>query len=176
MFDNILFLLSAGLTLGGAVSVAWTRNLMHACIYLLCSLAGVAGLYITLSADFLAAVQLVVYVGGVVILLLFAIMLTGGSNSEAYNKYGLEKIPPMGSVKTFIFGGTTALVVAMAVMQLLGNVLRDKTVGELPPYQTTVEEIGTLLVTDHVLAFEISSVLLLGALIGATMIARPRKY
>lgn len=175
MFDNILFLLSAGLTLGGAVSVVWTKNLMHACVYLLCSLAGIAGLYVTLSADFLAAVQLVVYVGGVVILLLFAIMLTGGSSNSAVNRFGIEKIPPMGNLKTFIFGGTTALVVALVVLRLIGNVITQAPPVENLPYESTVEEIGILLVTDHVLAFEISSVLLLGALVGAALIARPRK-
>lgn len=175
MFDNILFLLASGLTLAGAVSVVWSKNLMHACIYLLCTLAGVAGLYITLSADFLAAVQLVVYVGGVVILLLFAIMLTGGSDDKAVNKLGLEKIPAMGNMKTFIFGGLSAFVIGMAILKLFSNIMHNHVPGELPPYQSTVEEIGTLLVTDHVLAFEISSVLLLGALIGAALIARPRK-
>ncbi len=88
MFSNTLFLASALLTIGGAMAVVYSKNLMHACIYLLASLFGVAGLYACIGADFLAATQLVVYAGGVIILMLFAIMLTGGSGNRV-NKYGL---------------------------------------------------------------------------------------
>ena len=102
MFSNTLFLVSTLLTIGGALAVVYSKNLMHACIYLLASLFGVAGLYACLGADFLAATQLVVYAGGVVILMLFAIMLTGGSSTKV-NRYGLEKIPSMGNSKTFFF-------------------------------------------------------------------------
>ena len=66
MFGNILFLVSALFSVLGAVGVVVTKNIMHACVYLLMSLIGVAGLYLTLGADFVAATQLVVYVGGVV--------------------------------------------------------------------------------------------------------------
>lgn len=90
MFGNTLFLLSAVLTLAGAFAVVYSKNLMHASIYLLASLFGVAGLYACLGADFLAATQLVVYAGGVIILMLFAIMLTGGTGNKV-NRYGLEK-------------------------------------------------------------------------------------
>ena len=78
MFDDILFYISAFITCFGAILVVLERNLMHACIYLLMSLIGVSGLYFTLGADFIGATQLVVYVGGVIILMLFAVMLTGG--------------------------------------------------------------------------------------------------
>ena len=174
MFTNTLFLLSAVLTIGGAVAVVYSQNLMHACIYLLASFFGVAGLYACIGADFLAATQLVVYAGGVVILMLFAIMLTGGTGNNI-NRYGLEKIAAMGNKKTYFFAGITAILAALVVLKILANVLRAQSTTVLSANEPTVERIGTILATDHILAFEISSVLLLGALIGAAVISRPRK-
>ena len=174
MFDDFIFLSSAALAIGGALSVVVSANLMHSCIYLLMSLIGVSGLYLTLSADFLAATQLVVYVGGVVILMLFAVMLTAGSDNKTVNRFGIVKVPPMGSLKSYIMGALTALVMGCSVLKLIMNINQTAKLGVVPAFQSTVEQIGTLLVTDHVLAFEISSVLLLGALVGAAVIARPR--
>jgi len=167
--------MSAVLAVGGALAVVITKNIMHACVYLLASLLGVAGLYATLGADFVAATQLLVYIGGVIILMVFAVMLTGGSGEEKENKFGLSKVPLMGNRKTFIIGGITAFVVFITFVQILSNVIKFFQEAEVAPFEATVEKIGMLLVTDHVLAFEISSVLLLGALIGAAIIARPRK-
>ncbi len=87
MFIEILFAMSAILTLGGATGVVISKNIMHACIYLLASLIGIAGLYATLGADFVAVTQIMVYVGGVVILMLFAIMLTGGNDCLCFNGF-----------------------------------------------------------------------------------------
>ena len=174
MFTNTLFLLSAALTVGGAIAVVYSQNLMHACIYLLASFFGVAGLYACIGADFLAATQLVVYAGGVVILMLFAIMLTGGTGNNI-NRYGLEKIAAMGNKKTYFFAGITAVLASLVVLKILANVLKAQPSTLLTANEPTVERIGTILATDHILAFEISSVMLLGALIGAAVISRPRK-
>lgn len=174
MFDNIFFFLSAAITIGGALGVVFSKNLMHACVLLLGTLFGVAGLYACIGADFLAASQLVIYAGGVVILMLFAVMLTGGS-ADSSNKFGIEKIPGMGSTKTYVFAAISVVIISLTVLKIMANFMKSFEQGELPPFTSTVEEIGTLLVTDHVLAFEISSILLLGALVGAAVIARPRK-
>ena len=174
MFDNILFLVSATITCSGALAVVFEKRLMHACIYLLATLFGVAGLYATLGADFLAAAQLVVYAGGVVILMLFAVMLTGGAESRP-NRFGLVKVPAMGSFKTYFIAGSVGLLIGAIIFKLVFNFLRNYQQAELPPYTATVDKIGVLLATDHVLAFEISSILLLGALIGAAIIARPKR-
>ncbi len=173
MFTNTLFLLSAALTIGGAFAVVYSENLMHACIFLLASFFGVAGLYACIGADFLAATQLVVYAGGVVILMLFAIMLTGGTANN-FNRFGLEKIAAMGNKKTYFMAGITAVVSSLVLLKIIANVLRNQSSAALEANLPTVERIGTVLATDHILAFEISSVLLLGALIGAAVISRPR--
>jgi len=173
--DNIIFILSALLTVGGAIAVLFSKNIMHACVYLLTSFLGVAGLYVTLGADFVAATQLAVYVGGVVILMVFAVMLTGGPSSQTANKFGMIKTPTMGNTKTYIIGFISALIVFLMAYRILSQVFVTEAVEKLPAFTETVEKIGVLLVTDHVLAFEISSVLLLGALVGAAIIARPKK-
>ena len=174
MFNNMLFLMSAALTLGGAFAVVWVEDLMHACVYLLASLFGVAGLYACIGADFLAATQLVVYAGGVVILMLFAVMLTGGSSNKI-NRFGLEKIPGKGNVKTRATAAVSGLFIGVVVLKIMVGVLRAQPSNVVGPNDVTVEKLGTLLATDHILAFEISSVLLLGALMGAAIISRPRK-
>jgi NADH-quinone oxidoreductase subunit J len=176
MFVQILFLLSAVLTVGCAVAVAVTKNIMHSCIFLLGSLIGIAGLYATLGADFVAVTQIMVYVGGIVILMLFAVMLTGGKDfaSRAQNLLGLA--PTMGNKWTYGVGLFVGLVFLLTNIKLLSSIMKsypEKTFGN--EFPSTVSQIGHLLVKEHVLAFELSSVLLLGALVGAAIIARPRK-
>lgn len=176
MFVQLLFLMSALLTVGCAIAVAVTKNIMHSCVFLLGSLIGVAGLYATLGADFVAVTQIMVYVGGVVILMLFAVMLTGGKDfvSRAQNLLGLA--PTMGSKWTYGIGLLVGLVFLLTNVKLimsLNKVYPAKTFGG--DFPSTVSKIGHLLVKEHVLAFELSSVLLLGALVGAAIIARPRK-
>ncbi len=176
MFLQILFLCSAALTIGCAIAVAATRNIMHSCVFLLGTLIGIAGLYATMGADFVAVTQIMVYVGGIVILMLFAVMLTGGKDfvSRAQNLLGLA--PAMGNKWTYALGGLVGVVFVLTNVKLLLGVVNTvpaKSFGN--EYPSTVSEIGHLLVKDHVLAFELSSVLLLGALVGAAIIARPRK-
>jgi NADH-quinone oxidoreductase subunit J len=176
MFAQLLFALSALLTVGGAIAILVTKNIMHSCIFLLASLIGVAGLYATLGADFVAVTQIMVYVGGIVILMLFAVMLTGGKDfvSRAQNLLGLA--PSMGNKWTMTIATLVGAVFLLTNITLLGNVLKlipARTFGN--DFPSTVNQIGHLLVKDHVLAFELSSVLLLGALVGAAIIARPRK-
>ena len=174
MFDNFLFIISSLMTLVCAVLVVTTKDIMHACIYLLGSLLGVAGLYITLGADFVAATQMVVYVGGVVILMVFAVMLTGGSNGQKENKYGIEKIALMGNKKTYAWGLISAMILGCSAYKIIENIIIDEGI-QLAAFEPTTAKIGELLLTDHVLAFEISSILLLGALVGAALIARPSR-
>jgi NADH-quinone oxidoreductase subunit J len=117
-----------------------------------------------------------VYVGGVVILMLFAVMLTGGKDfiSRAQNLLGLPA--SMGNKWTYGVGLLVGLVFVLTNIKLLMGIVQtipSKVINN--EFPSTVSQIGHLLVKDHVLAFEISSVLLLGALVGAAIIARPRK-
>ena len=174
MFDQILFLLSGSLTVFGAIFVVVSKNLMRSCIFLLASLLGVAGLYVTLGADLLAATQLIVYAGGIVILMLFAVMLTGGAENKS-NRFGVFKTPGMGSFKTYFLALFVVITFALVTFKVVLNLLATQGSQKAQDFLVTVEDIGTSLITDHILAFEISSILLLGALVGASVIARPRK-
>ena len=176
MFLQLLFISSALLTVLCAIGVLMVKNIMHSCVFLLGSLLGVAGLYATLGADFVAVTQIMVYVGGVVILMLFAVMLTGGKDfiSRAQNLLGLPA--SMGNKWTYGVGLLVGLVFVLTNIKLLMGIAQtipSKMINN--EFPSTVSQIGHLLVKDHVLAFEISSVLLLGALVGAAIIARPRK-
>lgn len=175
MFLNFLFAASALLTVVSAVLVLTTKNIMHSCIFLLGSLIGIAGLYATLGADFVAVTQVMVYVGGIVILMLFAVMLTGGKDfiSKAQGLLGL--MPTMGNAWSYSVGALVAIVFLLTNVQLLSRLGSMTTLKNDGSFESTVNKIGHLLVKDHVLAFELSSVLLLGALVGAAIIARPRK-
>jgi NADH-quinone oxidoreductase subunit J len=176
MFLQFLFISSAFVTVACALGVLFTKNIMHSCIFLLGSLMGIAGLYATLGADFVAVTQIMVYMGGVVILMLFAVMLTGGKDfiSRAQNLLGLPE--SMGNKWTYGIGLFVGVVFLLTNIQLLSNITKNTVVKTINnDFPSTVTQLGHLLVKDHVLAFEISSVLLLGALVGAAIIARPRK-
>lgn len=177
MFLQFLFISSAVLTLACTIAVLVTKNIMHSCVFLLGTLVGMAGLYATLGADFVAVTQIMVYMGGVVILMLFAVMLTGGKDfvSRAQNLLGLPA--SMGNKWTYSMGLFVGVVFLLTNVKLISSIIKNtpvKTIGN--DFPSTVTQIGHLLVKDHVLAFEISSVLLLGALVGAAIIARPRKH
>jgi NADH-quinone oxidoreductase subunit J len=176
MFLQFLFISSALLTIACSVAVLVTKNLMHSCVFLLGALVGIAGLYATLGADFVAVTQIMVYMGGVVILMLFAVMLTGGKDfvSRAQNLLGLPAT--MGNKWTYGVGLLVGLVFLLTNIKLISGITKDVAVQTSTQAGSTVTQIGHLLVKDHVLAFEISSVLLLGALVGAAIIARPRKH
>lgn len=177
MFLELLFLGLAILTICAALAVAVTKNIMHACVYLLASLIGVAGLYATLGADFVFATQIMVYIGGVVILMLFAVMLTGGKDFKSKAQALLGLIPSMGNSWSYLVGSFTALIFLLANLKVFKVFSESEIInaGTEAKFQSTVDEIGYLLITDHVLAFEISSVLLLGAFVGAAIIARPKR-
>ncbi len=174
-FIKILFILSSFLTISSALFCVSTRNIMHAGVGLLGSLLGIAGLYFSLGADFVGTVQIMVYVGGVVILMLFAVMLTGGKTFKSKAEQLLGLAPAMGNKWTFGFAGLSGLVFLCIAYKLINNITKSIEVTSPTNYSSTVEEIGMKLITDHILVFEISSVLLLGALIGAAIISRPKR-
>jgi len=155
-----IFYLLAIVTVGSAAVVVFSRSLIYSAFGLLFTFFGVAALYVFLGADFLAATQMVIYVGGILILLLFGVMLT-------HKLYDLD-------LKTETFQFVPALLLIVAVFATLATVaLKTSWFQRTPrPLNPTTGEIGELFMQDFILPFEISSVLLLIALIGAAMIVR----
>lgn len=162
--DNILFYVAFGImaliTLGAGVATVSARNVFHSGLFLVATFFGVAGLYLLLEAEFLAVVQVLIYIGAISVLILFAIMLTRG----------LMRPSPVAFNSQWPF----ALVLAVA---LFGAILLLAVRFPWPQFQATVTAdltapLGAALIGPYVLPFEVVSVLLLAALIGAFVIAR----
>lgn len=182
--SDLLFYLGSLLIFSSTIALICSKNLIHNCIFLLGTLLGVAGLYFSLGADFVGAVQIIVYVGGMVILMLFAIMLTGGGTSTNTNeakktdRFGMLMPDAMGNKTTHLFATLCVLVFLLCAGCFISKAFYIQSASDLlkyPDLTSSVTQLGTMLITDHVLAFEMVSILLLGALIGAAIIARPNK-
>lgn len=157
---DFLFYLFAALTLLSGFIVVTSKNIVYAAFSLLFTFCGVAGLYVLLGADFLAVVQIMVYVGGILILILFGVMLTNKvTNVEI--KTGTIKVLPA-AIAAGVLGG--ALTSALVKTQW-------KTIPNEIPLKT-LNEIGRYLITDYVIIFELLGILLLVTLIGAATMAR----
>lgn len=162
LFD-IAFYLFALITVGSALIVALSRNIMYAAFSLVFTFFGVAGLYVLLYADFLAVTQILIYVGGILVLMLFGVMLT----SRVVNV----------EIKTGTLNVVPALLLTAVVVGSLGGVFYSTWGSVDAPAGgavSTTAALGEMLMTAYLLPFEIASVLLLVALVGATLIARRR--
>ncbi len=160
----VLFYLFAGATAGSAVGVVACRNIVRAAVCLLFTLAGVAGLYFLLNAEFLAAVQLVVYTGGILILIIFGVMLTSTSPFSRFEPKASEVV--------------VALSLAMVLLTALVLVIFKTPFTQTPDTlegSRSIELIGQSFLGDYVVPFELASVLLLVVMIGAAYLARGRR-
>ena len=165
---QILFILVAAITLGCALMVVTAHNLVHSALWLVAALFGVAVIFALLNAGFLAVVQVVIYIGAIAILMIFAIMLT---------RRIAKDIGPR-----FNENWGWALVIAVVAFAALVWMLASwpgvsAQAMPLDARADTVRELGTALVAPegYVLPFELASVLLLAALIGAIYVAWERK-
>ena len=166
--EQIIFLVVALFTLGSGFMVVTTGNLVHAALWLVSTLFGVAVIFALLSAGFLAVVQVVVYIGAIAILFIFAVMLT--------RKDMRDQGPQMN--RGWWAGALIAvLVFAGLVFLLQGWNGLSKTASDIPSGFDAVAELGNALVSPNafVLPFEVASVLLVAALVGAVYVAFNRK-
>ncbi|PIQ08599.1 MAG: NADH-quinone oxidoreductase subunit J [Ignavibacteriales bacterium CG18_big_fil_WC_8_21_14_2_50_31_20] len=157
---DLIFYLFATLTIVSALMVVSSDNIVRSAFYLLATFFGVSGIYVLLGADFVAVTQIMVYIGGILILLLFGVMLTSNITNVEIKK-GTAKILPA------VIGIGVLLGALVSVMTRTKWKLQ---LTEIP--QTTSFELGKLLITDYVLIFELLGILLLIALIGAASMAR----
>ncbi|MCH8815851.1 MAG: NADH-quinone oxidoreductase subunit J [Chloroflexi bacterium] len=154
----VAFWALAIITIGSAFMVAAVRNLIHAVVFLVLSFLGVAGLYITLSADFVGVVQILIYSGAIAILVIFAIVLTpqaGRDNAETS-----MRLP--------------AVVLSGLVATMLGYASIDTnwSISDRPGFEETASAIGVALLDKYILPFEIAAALMLVAMLGAIIIVR----
>ena len=165
---QILFLLVALFTLGSGFMVVTTRNLVHAALWLVSTLFGVAVTFALLNASFLAVVQVVVYIGAIAILFIFAVMLT---------RKDIRDQGPQHNAGWWV-GALLAVVVFAGLFALLqGWSGLSATAAEIPAGFDAISELGTALVSPdaYVLPFEVASVLLVAALVGAVYVGFNRK-
>lgn len=160
MIDAVIFYALAALAIVSAILVVTGRNLFHAAMFLGAYLMSVAGYYFLLDADLVGIMQVFVYVGGVVVVLLFGIMLTSQITNVRLVSAMKQRIFTFLAVAGFV--GILASVFTKTAFNI---------VTEAAP-KDTVALAGKLFMTDYVLPFEVISVLLLAALIGAIIIAR----
>lgn len=169
--ELFVFVCAAAMCLVGAIGVVVRRNPVHAALSLVLTLFGVAVLFVMLQAEFLAAVQVIVYAGAIVVLFLFVIMLLGVDRSE-----DLKTEPIVGQRwLAAIVSASLALLLAAAVVGSRGVVgpsgsgLATPTLDEP---DLGIRQLATSLFTDHVFAFELTSILLVVAVAGTVVMAR----
>jgi NADH-quinone oxidoreductase subunit J len=157
---DVLFYVLAGVTVLGAAGVALSRNILYTSLGLLIALLGAGSLYVFLSADFVAVAQLLVYIGGVLALILFAVMLTNRITDIEVSNTSFGKV---GGVLLFV----SAFPVLLAVVLL--TPWKATAGAQLAP---TTQAIGDAFLSTWLLPFEVASLVLLATLIGAVVIAR----
>jgi NADH:ubiquinone oxidoreductase subunit 6 (subunit J) len=155
----IAFWLLAALTVCAALGVIAVRDLIRALVLLITSFLGVAGLYITLSADFVAVAQVLIYAGAISVLLIFAIMLTPLASRD--NAETFLQVPGL------LLAGLVAFTIGFVSLET------DWSIAERGGFEETAPAIGEALLSKYVLPFEIASVLLLVAMLGAIVLVRP---
>jgi NADH-quinone oxidoreductase subunit J len=160
---DIIFYLFAIITIVSAVVVVNAKNIVHAAYSLLLTFFGVSGIYVLLGSDFLAIVQIMVYVGGILILLLFGVMLTNKITNVEIKSGSIQVIPA-------IIGLAAFAAILFGVMTSTNWKTENLEISKTTSYQ-----LGNLLIGEYVLIFELLGILLLVALIGAASIARRDK-
>lgn len=156
------FAVLSAMALGGALISVISAGLFRSALGLMLSLVGVAGLFLLQQAEFLAVVQVMVYVGGVSVLIVFAIMLT---------ERGRTALAVSVNPRMAVAGGFVAAILAGTVAIFLW----ESDLGSSPAASVAARDIGTAIMNEYVVPFEALGVLLLAALIGALFIARERK-
>ncbi len=169
LIDTILFYIFALMVLGGGILTITRRSAMHAAISLIVSLLGVAGLYLMQQAEFLFAVQIILYVGGIMLLFLFVIMLVNLDQAATVRQFSkqwlvaLVAVAAVGAqVAYFIYRGKDSFQFAAPV------------VAGTPAGLGNTEQIANALFGEYLLPFEIASVLLLVAVVGSVVMAKKR--
>ncbi len=155
----VAFYILAALTTISAIMVVSLRNIFHAVLFLVLSFAGIAGIYITLNAEFVAAIQVLIYAGAIAVLMLFAMMLTSNAMTEG-NPSGHLSLSAM--LAAFLFFITFAYIALVTPW-------KD---GPAVSPEFSINDIADLLFNVYVLPFEVASVLLLVAMIGAIVLAK----
>lgn len=161
----VLFYAFAALSVLSAWAIVLSRNIVRMSVYLLLTLGGVAGLYFMMNAEFLAAIQLIVYAGGTLILIIFGVMLTSKNPFMQLKVKGWEK---------FVGIGVSIIMILLMLFATAQTTFVETPAEEMATNGPTVRDIGRALITEYLVPFEVAAVLLLVVMIGAAYMARRR--
>ncbi|WP_419923876.1 NADH-quinone oxidoreductase subunit J [Candidatus Poriferisocius sp.] len=167
--ETAVFIVCAVIVLAGALGVVLARNPVHAALSLVGTLFGMAVLFLNLEAHFLAAVQIIVYAGAIVVLFLFVIMLLGVDRLEDLS---VEPITGQRALAAVVGAGTFGLAVAFLVTSDIGLPGREALTGEITDESSNLRQIADVLFTDYVYAFEATAALLTISVVGAVVMSR----
>ena len=171
MVDTLVFIVAAAICLTGALGVILARNPVHSALMLVMTLFGIAVLIVAQEAHFLAAVQVIVYAGAIVVLFLFVIMLLGVDRAQ-----NLElSILPIQRWAALVFGAGSLLLLVGLIVVVNEPVTGAEAMGGAASGDENVRLLARSLFSDHVYAFELTSLLLVIAVIGAVVLARKPK-
>jgi NADH-quinone oxidoreductase subunit J len=169
MLETILFYVFGSVAVLSAILVISQRNVVHSAMFLAVTLLSVAGIFLTLHAEFLAGVQVIVYVGGILVLFVFVIMLIALRRAEAERQFN----------KQWMVAVVTSIIL---IVEFAYVIYKGKNSFQLPPVVVppaipaagNSELVGTALYTTYLLPFEIASILLLVAIVGAVVLAKKK--
>lgn len=167
-FQLVLFYVFAGLAVGSALGVLLMRNVLYAAFMLMLSFFSVAALYVFANAGFIAVTQILVYVGGVLVLIIFGLMITRKINqqalaTEAHNRFW-----------GVVLGGGIFTIFLLTLLQVNFTALGYNT-GAITNNDNVIQQIGVSLMTENIVPLELAAILLLIALIGAAVLSERRK-
>jgi NAD(P)H-quinone oxidoreductase subunit 6 len=159
--SDLLFYVIAAVSIVSGAGVAFSRSIIYAALSLLGALLGIGALFIFLSADYVAVSQLLVYIGGVLVLILFAVMLTSKIGDKSHTNPSIGVLPGIGL--------TVALIAVLGYVATKSPWISNP---NAPNPAQTARTIGDLFLKEYLLPFEVSSLVLLATLIGAVVVAR----
>jgi NADH-quinone oxidoreductase subunit J len=162
----IIFIFFSLLTIGSALFILFTKNVIHAAFALLTAFLGIAALFVFAGADFMAVSQIVIYIGGVLVLILFGIMISKRMPGKSSSVVTENKRIKRASIAGFVLFAILCYGIKESEFSELSRLRNQEMLGG-----STLKTIGENLMTDFVLPFEVSALLLMAALMGAAFIA-----
>ena len=167
--DLLLFYLFAAVAVGGSLLVVGQRNPIYSVVAIVGSFCGLSGLYVLLEAPFVAVVQIIIYAGAILVLFLFTVMLLNASREDAGE---WDRTHPYYRPGPTRVGAVLAVVLLVQLVWAFSRLdVLSEGVGETQPAASSVRLLGRVLFTDYIFAFEVTSILIIAAMVGAVVLA-----
>ena len=172
MFDQILFYFFGGLAVFGAVLVVTSRSAVYSAVFLITTLLATAGIFLTLRAEFLFVVQIILYVGGIMVLFVFVIMLV--NLDVALHQVQFNRQKWVAGLLGLVLGAQLFLVFYLSGKDQEGRDILNLPQAAATQLEPNTQRVGDALFNNYLIPFEIASILLLVALVGAVVMGKRR--